>query len=760
MKRSRAALYAATFAGLAATTAVVDSIATPTVAPLLLAAAAVGTLAGAPGILHRRAWPLALLLFPFGAYLLARAQVPVPVDVHGAGGQLALYLEQFRAGVRTYALDGFPLEVAKADIRLLLSLVVYAAVWLAALLALGLRKPLPAIVLLLMLLGFGSTTAATARNVWATLAFLLLAGSLLVLARSLQRERWRSTDVAAGAITAIIAAALALSIVGTTAVAAGRPLSDWRSWGAVRNTHLQFSWTLNYPGLLDRGADELVMRVRSPVASYWRANTLSHFDGAHWWADPPRSSPVKPDQQKGTYVYAVPPGGVEPPGRVVTETFAIESTYTTDLFTGGLPSSLQIARPIDLRVGDARNLGVDPPLGPRLSYTVTALVPQLTPADLIGRGRDYPADVVARYSGLPFPTLGELDAAPSPEVLWNAAVNGTAANGEWRDLYQLNDSIVNGATDPYKIALAIEAYLRARYTYSLTPPATDYLSPYAAFLFKTRTGYCQHFAGAMALLLRFNGIPARVALGFTSGEKGADGTYVVTRNDAHAWVEAYFPGVGWVPFDPTPGQALPVAGDAPASAPGAAITGQKLPGPSATAAPADVTRPRDQGQNPSAGGPGASTTESARGAGWILWVAALALFLIGWPVGRALLRRRGLRSGTPEARLRRSLALVYADLRAHGQAAPPSQTLDETARYLREQLDLDSGDLPTRLQAVLFGGHAATPEDLADLADFRRRLRRRLREHEGRTKALLALYGLRAQAPQASPRLAPRHQAF
>jgi transglutaminase-like putative cysteine protease len=759
MKRSRAALYVAAFAGLAATTAVVDSLATPTVAPLLLAAAAVATLAGAPGILHRRAWPLALLLFPVGAYLLARAQVPAPTGIHGAGGQLALYLEQFRAGVRAYALDGFPLEVAKADVRLVVSLVMYAAVWLAAFLALSLRKPLPAIVLLLMLLGFGFTTDAAARNVWATLAFLLLAGSLLVLARSLQREHWRSTDVAAGAITATIAAALALSIVGTTAVAAGRPLSDWRSWGAVRSAHLQFNWTLNYPGLLDRGADELVMRVRSPVASYWRANTLSHFDGANWWADAPEARPLKPIRDRGTYVYTIPPTAFEPPGRVVTETFEIESTFTNDLFIGGSPSSVQMARPIELRAGDARNLDINPPLGPRLSYTVTALVPQLTPADLIGRGRDYPADVVARYSDLPFPALGELD-GPSPEVLWNAALSDTTVNGEWRDLYQLNYSIVNGATDPYRIALAIESYLRARYTYSLTPPATDYYSPYAAFLFKTRTGYCQHFAGAMALLLRFNGIPARVAVGFASGEKVGDGTYVVTRNDAHSWVEAYFPGVGWAPFDPTPGQALPVSGDAPTNAPGAVITGQKLPGPSATAAPADVNRPRDRGQNPSAGGAGASTTESARGAGWILWVAAPALLLIGWPLGRALLRRRGLRGGTPEARLRRSLALVYADLHAYGQAAPPSQTLDETARYLRERLDLDPGDLPIRLQAVLFGGRSATPEDLDDLADFRRRLRRRLREHEGRTKALLALYGLRAQAPQASPRLAPRHQPF
>ena len=386
-----------------------------------------------------------------------------------------LYLEQLRAGGRAYALDVFPLEVAaKADVRLVLSLVVYAAVWLAAFLALSLRRPLPAIVLLLVLLGFGFTTDATARNVWATLAFLLLAGSMLVLARSLQREHWRSTDVAAGAITATIAAVLALSIVGATSVEAGRPLSDWRTWGGVGNAHLRFNWTLNYPGLLDRDTDELVMRVRSAVASYWRANALSHFDGASWWADAPQARPVKPDRDRGTYVYTIPPAGLEPPGRLVTETFEIESTYTNDLFTGGLPSSVQIARPIDLRVGDARNLDVDPPLGPRLSYTVTALVPQLKPADLVERGRAYPADVVARYSDLPFPALGELD-GPSPEVFWNATLSDTAANGEWRGLYQLNDSIVNGATDPYRIALAVEAYLRAKYTYSLTPPATDYL---------------------------------------------------------------------------------------------------------------------------------------------------------------------------------------------------------------------------------------------------------------------------------------------
>jgi transglutaminase-like putative cysteine protease len=755
MKRSRAVLYAAAFAGLATTAAIaVGAIATPTIAPLLLAAAALATLAGGPGIVRRRAWPLALLLLPVGAYLLARAQVPVPADVHGAGGQLAFYLEQLRSGARAYALDVFPLEVAnKADVRLLLSLVMYAAIWLAALLALSLRRPLPAIVVVIVLLAFGFTTDASTRNVWATMAFLLLAGSMLVLSRSLQREHWKSSDIAAGAITAMLAAILAFSIIGATSVDASRPLRDWRTWDivGVGSTHLRFDWMQNYPRLLDPANNERVMRVRSALPSYWRANALANFDGQSWWADAP-ASPVKPDQQKGTFVYAVPPGGVEAPGRVVTESFEVENTYSNVLFIGGWPSSVQIAKPIDLRVGDARNLVVDPPQGPKLSYAVTAVVPQLEPSDLIERGRDYPAAVLERYADLPFPTLPQLD-GPSPEAVWNATMNTSPARREWLGLYRLNASIVAGATDPYRIALAVESYLRTKYTYSLTPPQPAAISPYAAFLFRTKSGYCQHFAGAMATLLRFNGIPARVAVGFTTGQKVADGTYIVTRNDAHAWVEAYFPGIGWVPFDPTPGRTLPVAGDAPTSGPNAAIAGQTVPGVSLTATPTSLAGPRGHDRNPSVtSGGGVSPTPSGS-SGWIPWATALALVLVGWPAGRALLRRRGLRRGSLEARLGASLALVYALLRDHGVEMPQSQTLDETAEYLRERLSVEAGDLPARVQAVLYGGRPAATQDLTDLTALRRRLRRRLREREGRTKALLAIYGLRSPAAERRLRL-------
>ena len=171
---------------------------------------------------------------------------------------------------------------------------------------------------------------------------------------------------------------------------------------------------------------------------------------------------------------------------------------------------------------------------------------------------------------------------------WRAAAADLPAGREWVDLYALNEWIVGPQTDPYLVALAVEEYLRTNYDYSLRPPDAGYASPYAEFLFATRTGYCQHFAGAMAALLRFNGIPARVVVGFTAGEEARSGVWVVTRNNAHAWVEAYFPGVGWVPFDPTPGGG-PVSGDAPKGGPEAGAAAG-IGGTGAPLAPASAAR--------------------------------------------------------------------------------------------------------------------------------------------------------------------------
>ena len=257
----------------------------------------------------------------------------------------------------------------------------------------------------------------------------------------------------------------------------------------------------------------------------------------------------------------------------------------------------------------------------------------------------------------------------------------------------------------------------------------------------------------MAALLRFNGIPARVVVGFAPGEEERSGEWVVSRNDAHSWVEAYFPGVGWAPFDPTPGRRIPGTGDAPANGPEAAAAAG-LGGAGSSPAASSSARDGGRARATDRGGPGVQTTptaqtESPSGLPWALGILAV---LVVWPAGRALLRRRGLVRGSTDERLRASVALLYADLRGHGVEMPPSRTLDETASYLRERLGVDAGDLPARVQAVVFGGRQASEADLADLADLRRRVRRRLRERAGRPAAVLALYGIRP--PYARRRLA------
>src|SRR5207244_2284721 len=118
-----------------------------------------------------------------------------------------------------------------------------------------------------------------------------------------------------------------------------------------------------------------------------------------------------------------------------------------------------------------------------------------------------------------------------------------------------------GARTPYQYVRAVEAYLAKGFSYSENPPRRAV--PLASFLLADRTGYCQQFSGAMALLLRMGGVPARVATGFApGGYNRARGEYVVRDDDAHSWVEVYFQPYGWVPFDPTP-VAAPPASQAP-----------------------------------------------------------------------------------------------------------------------------------------------------------------------------------------------------
>lgn len=162
-------------------------------------------------------------------------------------------------------------------------------------------------------------------------------------------------------------------------------------------------------------------------------------------------------------------------------------------------------------------------------YRADSLLPLVGEADLRAAGQGYPAWVVERYLALP-------DSVPD-------RVRALA-----RDLT---------ATEltPYDRARAIERYLR-RFPYTLdlpSPPADRDVVDY--FLFDLQQGYCDYYATAMVVLARAAGLPARLVTGYASGiYDGAEARYVVTEAEAHAWPEVYFPGYGWIEFEPTAGR--------------------------------------------------------------------------------------------------------------------------------------------------------------------------------------------------------------
>lgn len=123
---------------------------------------------------------------------------------------------------------------------------------------------------------------------------------------------------------------------------------------------------------------------------------------------------------------------------------------------------------------------------------------------------------------------------------------------------QLALEVTAGAATPYDQALALEAYLR-RFPYDLSvsaPPAGRDAVDY--FLFDAQAGYCDYYASAMVVMARSLDIPARLAVGYTSGAYDPTGhSFVVTEQNAHSWPEFYFPQIGWVRFEPTASLAQP-----------------------------------------------------------------------------------------------------------------------------------------------------------------------------------------------------------
>ncbi len=183
---------------------------------------------------------------------------------------------------------------------------------------------------------------------------------------------------------------------------------------------------------------------------------------------------------------------------------------------------------------------------------------------------DNAGDLVYWGSSAPAYSAWSMSGPPSPEEL-RAAEAGFAPSARFYlqvprlpdRIFQLADSLTVGLTNRYDKAVAIERYLRD-FTYTLQLPRNAREATLDWFLFERRAGHCEYFSTAMVVMLRSVGVHAREVNGFRGGQWSDFGAYLaVTQNQAHSWVEVWFPGFGWVSFDPTPaGSAAGVAATA------------------------------------------------------------------------------------------------------------------------------------------------------------------------------------------------------
>ena len=189
------------------------------------------------------------------------------------------------------------------------------------------------------------------------------------------------------------------------------------------------------------------------------------------------------------------------------------------------------------------------------------------------------------------PSEQALDNAPSPPAVIKDDYQEVPAS--YDSLRALADSIVRkaNAKTPLDKAVALQNWLAdGSFKYTLKAPTVLDATELSHFLTVTKTGYCQQFSFAMAVLARLVGIPSRVAYGFTSGSPVGDNEWQVTTHDAHAWPELYFSGFGWLRFEPTPsGPTGQGTAYAPSYATLSGATSAGTPGQSApTAAPSSA----------------------------------------------------------------------------------------------------------------------------------------------------------------------------
>lgn len=289
----------------------------------------------------------------------------------------------------------------------------------------------------------------------------------------------------------------------------------------------------------------VVMRIKvegDPASAenvHWRGVVLTNFDGRRWFTPPSETSVVSPDGS-GEYFFGQP--RVAPDQfRRLDYTVLMEPIATEAIFLAAKAERIR------------GHFGAES-VGARYAQRHAFLLVDST-GSLFNPFHNFGKLRYQATSDIPVVVAAKLRAAPasySPK-LSNVYLQLPPIDPR---IKTLAEQVAGRFNNAYDKTTAIELYLKTHYDYTLDlsgPEATD---PLANFMFVRRSGNCEYFAAAMVVMLRAEGIPARYVTGFIQGEyNDVGGDYIIRESDAHAWVEVYFPGYGWITFDPTPGSA-------------------------------------------------------------------------------------------------------------------------------------------------------------------------------------------------------------
>jgi transglutaminase-like putative cysteine protease len=262
----------------------------------------------------------------------------------------------------------------------------------------------------------------------------------------------------------------------------------------------------------------------------WRGVGLTSFDGTHWFNDNTEQIPITPASEQRFVLPRLE--GWRSRSRRPLRYHVLRSALSTDvLFAAPTPQEI-LGRFHLVDVDETGSLHSPQYAFSLLAYDVVSETGLPSARELQQASTNYPDDIRLVYLRLP-----DLDAK----------------------IADLARQVASTATNNYDRASAIQSYLRDNFRYSLDPSAIEPKDPIVSFLFKSKSGYCEYFAAAMAVMLRTLNIPSRLVNGFQTGSYNRIGKdFVVRARDAHSWVEVYFPNYGWIAFDPTPADPNPI----------------------------------------------------------------------------------------------------------------------------------------------------------------------------------------------------------